>query len=138
MGLSRFELERLADDILHDRAISSDLYCAGCGYNLRSLPYVGRCPECGSEYNGRHIWMESIFTADMLDFPIGDFAAGFLALTFGFWLTASGIHPYVDWRLFFGLAALILGILFARSAWRRTARYLHFRGIAKRIEKDDE
>ncbi|RMF84182.1 MAG: hypothetical protein D6744_03530 [Planctomycetota bacterium] len=30
-----------------DDRIDADLACAGCGYNVRSLPRDGRCPECG-------------------------------------------------------------------------------------------
>ena len=138
MGLDAGDLERLADDILHDRAISTDLYCAACGYNLRTLPYKGRCPECGANYNARHLWMEGIFTAGMLTLPIGDIAIGASTLAFGFWLTTSGIDPLAYWRIFFGLAIMVLGALFARSAWRRTARYIHYRGIAKRIASEDD
>lgn len=29
-------------------SVSSDLNCARCGYNLRTLPVAGLCPECGS------------------------------------------------------------------------------------------
>lgn len=28
-------------------AIAADLWCVGCGYNLRGLPPGHRCPECG-------------------------------------------------------------------------------------------
>ncbi|HYE20153.1 MAG TPA: hypothetical protein VEA69_17025, partial [Tepidisphaeraceae bacterium] len=27
-------------------AIDRDLACVGCGYNLRTMPVTGRCPEC--------------------------------------------------------------------------------------------
>jgi hypothetical protein len=30
-----------------DEIVDSDLHCAGCGYNLRTLTFSGRCPECG-------------------------------------------------------------------------------------------
>lgn len=29
--------------------LQTDLPCVGCGYNLRTLPVAGRCPECGGE-----------------------------------------------------------------------------------------
>ncbi len=28
--------------------------CTRCGYNLTGLPTVGRCPECGYEYDSAH------------------------------------------------------------------------------------
>ena len=32
------ERNRIAEDILLDRRIRTSMYCAKCGYNLRSLP----------------------------------------------------------------------------------------------------
>ncbi len=32
-----------------DGTVVGDLACVGCGYNLRSRPIAGRCPECGLE-----------------------------------------------------------------------------------------
>ncbi len=31
-----------------DGRVSGDLACLRCGYNLRTLPAAGRCPECGT------------------------------------------------------------------------------------------
>ena len=28
--------------------VENDLACAACGYNLRTQPAGGRCPECGA------------------------------------------------------------------------------------------
>jgi hypothetical protein len=39
-------MEKAVELIAPDR-IASDLACARCGYNLRSLPAAGRCTECG-------------------------------------------------------------------------------------------
>lgn len=30
-----------------EATVTDDLVCIGCGYNLRTLRHVGRCPECG-------------------------------------------------------------------------------------------
>jgi len=138
MALDSGELERLADDILNDRVISTDLFCAECGYNLRTLRYLGRCPECGSEYNARHLWMKGIFTAGMLRFPAAEYAGGLATLAISAALIASGLRPPSQWMLAFGLAFLGMGGLYARAAWRGTARYLHFWTVARRIEADDD
>src|SRR5205814_2492947 len=36
--------------------LETDVPCAQCGYNLRTLRAVGRCPECGSDV-GPSIWI---------------------------------------------------------------------------------
>ena len=138
MGLTPGELQRLAEDILADRAISANLYCANCGYNLRTLPYRGRCPECGSVYNARKLWMDGVFTAGMLEFPTGDVFRAIVALGAGLLFTVSGLRWAASWQLMFGLAFLLIGGFYVPSAWRRTIRYFHFRGIDRRIRANEQ
>ena len=44
-------IDHVASDPLEacpsDALISRDLHCIGCGYNLRTMRFDGRCPECG-------------------------------------------------------------------------------------------
>ena len=138
MALTRVELERLAEDILADRVIVGNLYCDRCGYNLRTLPYAGRCPECGGEYNARPLKMHGIFDARLVVFPASDIFAAILTLGLGAWLILTGIRPMAQWHLFFGATSLVMGGFFVRSAWTRTARFFYFRGIARRIERGEE
>lgn len=56
------DLEKVADDIWKDRRITSPTYCEQCGYNLRTLPYIYNCPECGNAYNARALVLKGIFT----------------------------------------------------------------------------
>lgn len=48
-SLSRATIASPVDPIARKTGeIAADLVCAACGYNLRTLQVVGRCPECGS------------------------------------------------------------------------------------------
>lgn len=42
------ELLHRAVTLTEAGAIDEDVYCLGCGYNLRSLAATGTCPECGA------------------------------------------------------------------------------------------
>ena len=75
MVVSHDDLDRLADDIYKNRRISGWIYCGNCGYNLRTLPYVYTCPECGHEYNARPLTMRGIFLPHEASFPLRDLAA---------------------------------------------------------------
>ncbi len=33
--------------------VRADVHCAACWYSLMGLPYLGRCPECGTRYNAK-------------------------------------------------------------------------------------
>ncbi len=35
-----------------ERCLAVNIGCTGCGYNLRSQPLDGRCPECGRAVAG--------------------------------------------------------------------------------------
>ena len=138
MPLSRAELDRLAEDILADRIIVGNVYCGRCGYNLRALPYIGRCPECGSDYNARPLRMQGIFDSRLVVFPAGDIFTAIMTMGFGGWLFLTGIRPLAQWKLFFGLVFLVMCGFFVRSSWTRTARFFYFRNIARRIEMGEE
>ena len=115
-----------------------DLHCARCGYNLRTLPYLGRCPECGGNYNARPLRMDGIFTAQMLVFPTGDVVSAVFTCGLAAALIPGGVGSQDEWRLFCGLICIVMGSFFVRSAWRRAARYFRFRARARRIESDWE
>jgi hypothetical protein len=138
MSLTSGELELLAEDILGHRGISTNLYCAECGYCLRTLPYAGRCPECGSEYNARALWKEGVFTAGMLEFPAGDVLATIVLLVLSASFIGWGVAISSGGPVAVGLVLLVFGAVYLGLAWKRTARYFRFRAIAKRIEDSED
>jgi len=42
--------ERLRDRSERGGTVAGSMPCLGCGYELRGLPFGGRCPECGTSY----------------------------------------------------------------------------------------
>ena len=80
MVLSNHELDRIAEDIYRDRRIRSSIHCAKCAYNLRTLPYVYSCPECGQPYNARPGSMKGILISKTVGFPVGHALAAALFL----------------------------------------------------------
>ena len=132
------ELERLADDIMLDRLITGDLFCAECGYNLRTLPRRGRCPECGSDYNTRKVLLEGVFAAGMLVFPTGEVLGAMVTTGLVGVFLAWGIRPVVEWRLMFAVVFAVLAVLYLKPAWKSLGRYMRFRGIVRRIQRDDQ
>ncbi len=136
MVMDSGDLERLAEDMLTQRIITSDAYCAECGYNLRTLPGAGLCPECGSRYNTRPVIKSGIFYPHMIEFPIGDWSAGMLTMAAAVGFTYWGAKPLVPWSLIVAVVFLLLSVLYLRLAWRHTARFLHFRGIQRRADED--
>lgn len=138
MVLNTDELERLAEDIMLDRLITGDLYCAECGYNLRTLPRRGRCPECGSDYNTRTVLLEGVFAAGMLEFPASEVFGAALTVGLAGLFMAWGIRPVVAWRLMFAAVFALLAVFYLGPAWKSLARYARFRGIVRRIKRGDE
>lgn len=45
--------ERLRDRTERGGTVAGSTPCLGCGYELRGLPFGGRCPECGLSYADR-------------------------------------------------------------------------------------
>ena len=134
---SNDQLEKMADDAYKNRKIATSTYCGKCGYNLRTLPYVYVCPECGSAYNARPLAMKGIFVNEQLRLPVREFflaaVMGALAAVFA----VSGVRPTNPaWLALAGLAALISTISFYTgiAQWRQLG---HARFVAKRIAEEE-
>ena len=87
-----------------ERTITENVYCAQCGYNLRTLFWIGRCPECNSEYNSRPLHMKGIYTEQAAAFPWGVVLCLILCWGFVLVLFPYGFRPTDEWRLFFVVA----------------------------------
>ena len=138
MGLSSYELDRLADDMYKDRVIRGSVYCGDCGYNLRTLPYVHRCPECGNDYNARPLKLTGIFSPHDTFFPFGDTAAMLLCAVLAAWMIYKGVTPTeLQWLIAGGVFAA-LTLAFAAQAKGRLGRLIKSRTLTRRIARAEE
>jgi hypothetical protein len=138
MVLHSDELERIADQEAAGNTLAHDVYCGVCGYNLRTLPYVGLCPECGGIYNARPLKMQGIYLAGTHEIPYleGITAALFLIFAGGF--LSQGIIPYSSTKVFFGLVCAACGVIGGLKTWAKLQLYLTFRQVERRVESDED
>lgn len=95
--------------------IGREVHCGACWYDLRGLPYIGRCPECGTRYNAwnsvrrleskcngrRDGYIRPISNVDIVPGPNDWRAAGLLLLM----ATTTGaglLLVWWAWRMIFG------------------------------------
>jgi hypothetical protein len=140
MSPSLSDLDRIADDIFKDRLITGSVYCGRCGYNLRTRPYIDRCPECGGEYNARPLVMRGIFTAYDVAFPFEEIFVALICIACAAVLayvgyTSPGRGAISESTATCGMAA-VSGIMGAAYLWRAHRgfwRFVRALGIARRI-----
>jgi hypothetical protein len=133
MVLGSDELERLADDAYRERRMAGTVYCGNCGYNLRTLFYVYRCPECGQEYNARPLVMRGIFLPQNVSPPFVEMFAVVLYGPIAFVLIDGATQPFEPAKFVMGLGAAILAVVYLWLAYGRWVRVLKARIIARRI-----
>ena len=135
MVLGSDELERLADEAYKDRRMAGTVYCGNCGYNLRTLFYVYRCPECGQEYNARPLVMKGIFLPQNLSLPFVELFAVVFCGPIAFVLIDGATQPFEPAGFIMGLVAAVLAVIYLRLAWGRLRMVLRTRVILHRIAK---
>ncbi len=121
-----------------DRVITDALFCAACGYQLRMLPYIGRCPECGNSYNARSLHKDGIFVPESAEFPATDILAALASAAAALWLTAGLIVHFDLWTLAFGALFGYLAVAFSRQSYTRVARFIKGQRLADEIEREQD
>lgn len=128
------QLER---QLLTRRMIADNLFCGNCGYNLRTRPTIGICPECGHEYDARPVSMQGILLDDDISFPFAELA-GMLALSgLGLGALYAAVYRGVEWMYVPGGMFTLLGVIYVGQTFRKTARYLHHRRLLHDAEDDE-
>jgi len=140
MPISRDFRERLEDDILYDRRITGSMYCANCGYNLKTLPRVYTCPECGSSYNARRQPMKGIFSPYDAEPPISTVAWALGCSLITALLLVGSFNPFREDIFFVGLLFGVLAVCLIYRAFGAVGRFLKFRALSKYIvhRQEDE
>ena len=135
MVLGTDELERLADDAYKERRIGGTVYCGGCGYNLKTLPYLYQCPECGQEYNARPLIMKGIFLPLNITPPFADMAAVVFCGPIAFFLIDGATQPFEPAGFTLGVLAAILTVVYFGICIRRWRTMIKTRIILHRIDR---
>ena len=135
MVISSDELERLADDAYKERRIGGTIYCGGCGYNLKTLPYLYQCPECGQEYNARPLVMKGIFLPQITSPPFVDMAAVVFCGPIAFFLIDGATQPFEPAGFVMGLCAAILAVVYFGICIRRWRTLIKTHVILRRIRQ---
>lgn len=137
MALSTTELERIADDIYRDRLLTLSTYCGDCGYNLKTLPYVHTCPECGNQYNACPLRMKGIFLPHAAELPIQDLFVTLVAAAVTGLIGYGAFNPLDVIRLVIGLFFAASTIIFAVQVWNKVKRYAKAIQIISKIKLEE-
>lgn len=121
-----------------ENVIGSTLYCDKCGYQLRMLPHVGRCPECGNSYNARGLEMEGIFNPQRAEFPGSDILAGLASAGLVAWLTAGLVQRFDLWALLFAALFGYMAIIFLKQSWARLKRFIRGQRLTRKLLSGDD
>ena len=135
MVIRESELRRLEGDPTRSRTMVGEVFCATCGYCLKTLPFLGQCPECGARYNARSLNMVGIYTSQYLRPPIGLAAGTVLTLGVGLTFLIVAATSPAAWWIALGSLFLLLGLLYLRSLIREAGRYFRSRSVEKLIEQ---
>ncbi|GJM23724.1 MAG: hypothetical protein DHS20C16_01390 [Phycisphaerae bacterium] len=134
-------MAKIGQEIFQARGIDRSLFCSKCCYNLKTRPMIGRCPECGQQYDARSGSRRGIVQPQVIHWPVGDIfltliSAGISALMIGF--TINETAPRF---LLWGLPFFILTVFFVSGTWRKfrlSWRMYWLQREAERREHDDD
>ncbi len=138
MAFEHEHLEHMLAEEQGPRLMTKPAICDQCGYQLRGLPFVGCCPECGHSYSVRGIKTEGIFVPHAAEFPAMDLVAGVVSGGLALWLVAGLVRRFDLWSLLLVAFLGYTGFVFLRQGRRRLRRFIRAQKIASRADSDDD
>ena len=119
------DLERMQQDGEEQNYISETVFCGSCGYQLKMLPKIGRCPECGNHYNTLRRMISGVFTPQTVAFPAFDTAAAIASTWLLIWLIGGLLQVFDLWGLMLTITFAVLAPIFIKKAYTGIVRYWH-------------
>lgn len=124
----------VGDELMADRGLIRNTFCGQCGYNLRTRPLIGRCPECGNDYSATPQSMRGIFRPRDLHLPFGTFFLGLICTLIGgpcLYLAVSRgeTRAYVP-----AIPFVIFALSFLWITGSRTVTYVRYRALLRQVE----
>ncbi len=138
MALEHEQLEHMLEEEEGPRLMTQPAICDQCGYQLRGLSFVGRCPECGNSYRVRGRKTEGIFVPGSAEFPASDLVAGLVSAGLALWLVAGLVRGFDLWTLLFAGFLGYVGFVFLRQGLLRLKRFIRGQRIASQADSDDD
>ncbi len=138
MSFNSDELQKLSEEAYGETRLVYSVYCGECGYNLKTLPYVGVCPECGNNYNARPLKMEGVFQPHLRELPINDAILLLLCGAFTWMLLRNAFNPFCEGCVFIAMLVVAAGVVCLVRFWTRLRQFFKFRRVEQRIASGED
>ncbi len=131
-------MAKVGQEIFQAIGIDRSLYCSECCYNLMTRPKIGRCPECGNEYDARAGAQRGVLIPQLVRWPLGDL---FYTLISG---AISGVAFYYTVKerevqyLIAGLPFIVLALLLLRGTWKKFWQTWRINSLQREADRQDE
>ncbi len=135
---SEEEQERLSNDMYYQRRITTSIFCGNCGYNLKTLPVIHACPECGNEYNSRPLKMHGVFLPHTVEFPFGDIVVSALSVFFTTLIAIRAFSPVNPDIVLIALGFLALTTYLVIRLFGRLSLYIKGVRVARHIDEYED
>ncbi len=112
-------MAKVGQDIFHARGIDRSLFCSECCYNLKTRPIIGRCPECGQQYDARGGSRRGILEPEIIHWPVGDMLITLITAGISGAAISMAVIKKAPWFLAWGIPFLLMTYFLARGTWRK-------------------
>ena len=125
---------KIGQELISERGIDRDLFCECCGYNLRTLRLIGRCPECGGEYDTRPMNVRGILSVKDLTVPGDLIGALIVSGSLAYLILSVAVRYTILWAHLLGFPFALLFCFLFVAVFRRMLRMVRHRALLRRAE----